>query len=210
MSDVSGVAWRGRLWRFAGAEDDPAAAPSEGQEPKPDGREPSESQPTPERKSGGQEPQTFDAEYVKALRAEAAANRKRAAEAEARLKAHEDEKLSEAERQTKRIAELEAENQRLAADRRERLIRAEIRVQASAEGFSDPDDAWRLLDPAAIEADEQGEPKNVGALLKALAKAKPYLLRKPAAEGVPATPKADGKLSDEERARQAVGIRQIW
>jgi hypothetical protein len=53
------------------------------------------------------EPQVFDATYVHQLRAEAAANRKRATEAETRLKALEDAQLTEQERLTKRVTELE-------------------------------------------------------------------------------------------------------
>ena len=54
--------------------------------------------------------QSFSADYVKKLRAEAAAQRQRAREIADRLKKLEDEKLSETERQQRRAQELEAEN----------------------------------------------------------------------------------------------------
>jgi hypothetical protein len=47
--------------------------------------------------------------------------------------------------------------------------------------FLDPSDAWRLLDLSALDFDENGEPLGIAEKLQALAKEKPYLLRKPAA-----------------------------
>jgi predicted RNase H-like nuclease (RuvC/YqgF family) len=63
---------------------------------------------------GSEEPKTYDAEYVKKLKAEAKSYRqdkaqikKEKEEIEARLKALEDEKLTEVEKDKKKIAELE-------------------------------------------------------------------------------------------------------
>ena len=68
---------------------------------------------------------TFDESYVKELRAEAAKHRSEKAAIEARLKAFEDAQLSESEKRDKRLAELEAENARLAGENRKALIIAE-------------------------------------------------------------------------------------
>ncbi len=57
----------------------------------------------------GQEPERFDAEYVKKLRAEAAEYRKRLRELEQTVKQHEESKLSETEKLQKRLAEMERE-----------------------------------------------------------------------------------------------------
>lgn len=73
----------------------------------------------------------------------------------------------------------------------------EERVNASvlraAKNLVDPDAAARLLDRSAIEYDDDGKPTNIGPLLDALVKEKPYLKsgttsttrrpRQPAAEG---------------------------
>jgi hypothetical protein len=60
------------------------------------------------------------------------------------------------------------------------LFHAEVRV-AAAGVLTDPDDAVRLLDLEAIEADADGrpQPKSIKAALADLVKAKPYLAAKP-------------------------------
>ncbi len=60
---------------------------------------------------------------------------------------------------------------------RERVIRYEVMLKASALGMVDPDVAWRLLDWGALEFAEDGSPKNVEKVLRELVKAKPYLVK---------------------------------
>ncbi len=60
---------------------------------------------------------------------------------------------------------------------RERLIRAEIRSVATEMQFANPTVAHRLIDLAAVQTDDAGEPQNVKALLDALAKDEPYLVK---------------------------------
>jgi hypothetical protein len=67
-------------------------------------------------------------------------------------------------------------------------------VAARKLGFIDEDDAYRLIDRSTVEMDDGGDPTNVDALLAALAKAKPHLVRTdgekpPLAKGTPQTPK---------------------
>ena len=59
------------------------------------------------------EPKTFDAEYVRQLRAEAAKNRKEAQEAKARAQEYEDRDKSETEKLTGKVTNLTDENKSL-------------------------------------------------------------------------------------------------
>lgn len=122
------------------------------------------------------QPESISLEEAKKLRAESNSLRRRLKELEDRTKADEDAKLSETERLTKRAAELEQQ----LADRdralRERAVRYATVATAARLGFADPEDAIRLIDQDAIEFDDAGDARNIGDLLGALAKAKPYLL----------------------------------
>lgn len=66
-----------------------------------------------------------DEGYIKELRAESAGYRTQLREVQAKLKALEDEKLSDSEKQAKRLKELEAENSRLAGESRRTAILAQ-------------------------------------------------------------------------------------
>lgn len=123
----------------------------------------------------GQEPKTYDEAYVKQLRAEAAANRKRASEAEARLKSIDDEKLSETERLKKEADEAKSLAQQAQERTRAKLGRAEVLVAASKAKIVDPDAAYKLVRDE-LEFNDEGEPTNAGALIEKLAKDKPYLV----------------------------------
>lgn len=89
----------------------------------------------------GEGQQQFDAAYVKQLRDEAAANRKKAKDLETRLKAIEDANLSEADRATKRLKELEEENAALLAQTR----RSEVHAAAARAGAAHPEVVARLV-----------------------------------------------------------------
>ncbi len=58
---------------------------------------------------------------------------------------------------------------------KETITRMEIERQARRLSIVDEDAAYRLLDAAKLEYDDDGKPANVEALLKDLARAKPYL-----------------------------------
>lgn len=132
----------------------------------------------------GQEPKTFDEAYVKQLRQEAAGHRKRATDAEAELQKIKDAQLSETERAKKEAADAQAKAQKLEADYKAAIVRAEIAVLGTGLKIVDADAAYRLIDQAAIQFDDQGKPTNVKALLDQLVKDKPYLV----AQGGPTTP----------------------
>lgn len=104
------------------------------------------------------------------------------------------------------------ETERLA---RERLIRADIRTHATALGFANPAIAHRLVDVDAVTFDDAGEPTNIEALLKEVAKAEPYLIKQANGTGahIPPTgrPTNGAGLSEQQRKaaqEQASGFYQ--
>jgi hypothetical protein len=126
----------------------------------------------------GQEPKTFDAEYVKSLRAEAAANRKAAKDANARIEALENEKLSETEK-LKKEAE---EGRKLGETATSKLRTVNLRDALTGKGFngSQAKAVAKLL--SGVEYDDQDEPTNIDAALKA-AEAEYGDIAKPAGSG---------------------------
>ena len=163
---------------------DEGREPNEGQEPE-EGQvnapgataTDSQSMDTTQDTQEGQEPKTFDEDYVKRLRAEAASYRKRLRELEEKVKRYEDEKLSEQERLQKRLAELEQEHTQVLADMEALRLRHAVERAASKLGFRNPEDAYQLADLSGVQIGEDGAVEGVEAALKALAKERPYLLR---------------------------------
>lgn len=105
----------------------------------------------------------------------AAEEQKRKDEEAAAVKQGEWRTVAEKAQAERDAAEAKAAATEVAA--RERVVRTEIRALATSMGFNDPADAHRFLDLTAVEMDAAGEPKNLQALLDALAKAKPYLVK---------------------------------
>lgn len=99
---------------------DPTTATTDG-EMTPDGPEP-----TPTADTDGQDSKVFDAEYVKTLRGEAAANRTKLRDAEARLKDFEDRDKTELEKLTERADDAE----KRAAAAEVELLRARVASEA--------------------------------------------------------------------------------
>lgn len=179
--------------------------PTKGQEPTTTGQAPADTTTaTTTTPPVGQEPpkaETFDVEYVKQLRSEAAANRKKAAEAEAKLKEHEDAKLGETERLTKQVAELTAKAEAAERARQEALIRAAIDREAHKQGAVDADAVFALVDRSAVSIGDDGAVGGADKAVKALLEAKPFL-KAPAGNGtaaVPATGKANGQAPTREQ-----------
>ena len=175
-----------------------------GQEPIDAGQEPTA---TAEEKGATTEAQAaeeerFDAEYVKGLRKESAAYRKRAQEAEARAKALEDAKLSETERMQNRLAELERQQADHERERQEWTLRQEVNAAANAMGLVDADAAYKLLDMAELEFAESGAPKNLDKALANLVKARPYLVAAPTVSTTnPARTSVQAETEQDKRAR---------
>lgn len=117
---------------------------------------------------------------------------KRAAELEARLKELEDAQLSEQERQTKRLSELEAQAAQFEAERRDLMLRAEFHRLAPTLGVADAELAYLALDRAAIEYGKDGAPTNLADALTALLDSKPILRGQPMAPKPTSTDGGDG------------------
>jgi hypothetical protein len=118
---------------------------------------------------------------------------KRLAQLQEELRKHQEAQLSETERAQRRLAELErslAERERVL---QEHTIRSAAIEAAARLGFRDPGDAYRLIDRAELEFDEDGSPRNVTDLLGALAKSKPYLLREAGGYGSPDAGRGAGR-----------------
>lgn len=97
--------------------DEPTPAPEPGQEP-PAPQDPAE--PTP-----GNEPKTFDADYVRQLRAEAAKHRREAQDAKAKAEEYENRDKSEVEKAQGKAAKAERERDEAYA----KLLRFEVATE---------------------------------------------------------------------------------
>lgn len=122
------------------------------------------------------QPETISLEEARKLRSENRSLRERLKGLEDAEKARRDQELTETERLLKRTADLEAKLSEAVRSNQERTLRYATVASAAKLGFADPEDAYRLLDHAALEFEEDGTPRNVEAQLASLAKAKPYLL----------------------------------
>jgi hypothetical protein len=131
-------------------------------------------------------------------------------DAQAKLKEHEDQQLSETEKLTNQVRDLTGKLEAAETARRATTIRAAVLMMAAKLEFVDPEDAVLLLPSVGqVELNDGGEPTNVEALLKDLVKAKPHL-KKPAADGqrIPSTPSGNGsgalpQVSEDEQKRHA-------
>lgn len=110
---------------------------------------------------------------------------KRLADLEADEAKRKESELSEAQKATAKLAELEKE----LADRDEKLatttIRHAVELEASKQGFQSAEDAYLMADLDEVKITEDGKVTGAEAALKALAKAKPYLLKTGKPGGAP-------------------------
>lgn len=139
-----------------------------GQEPEPTpGAEPP-ADPTPG------EPGELTLEDAKAAlaaaRKEAAAYRVRAKEAEGKLTAAAGETEAKLKEATDKLAAAESRV-------KDSLIASSVMAEAARMGFADPSDAVALLPAGAVTVGDGEKVEGVAEALKALAKAKPHLLR---------------------------------
>lgn len=164
--------------------DEPIEPPAPGQAPGADGgQEPTGTPPQEGTPPAGQEPPGESAE-IRALRQEAAANRRKAREAEAELQRLKDADLSESERRDKALQEALAERDEARKAGAAATLRADVVIASSRLGIVDPDAAFRLMDPVDASADDYSE--QVEASLAALIEKRPYLK---AADATPPEPK---------------------
>jgi hypothetical protein len=147
-----------------------------------------------------QEPKTFDTEYVKKLRAEAARYRKERNELEAKVKAFEQERMTKEEQAAQKLKELEEREKALTERMRSSNLRAAI-MTAGAGKLASVDAAMKLLDANTIEFDEDNNPVGVEAAVAKLLKEYPFL-------GVQMPPSGD-KTNPERGGRNALTLDDI-
>jgi hypothetical protein len=134
-----------------------------GQEPTPAGQAPPDLNTAPAG-TNGQEPEVFSRDYVQALRAEAAKNRKEAQEAKAKIATFEAAQMSEAEKL--QAAAKAAQEQAQAARQELQQARAEVAIARAAASLGvDPRKLARLV---TVEFDADGQPVNVDAAAAAV------------------------------------------
>lgn len=112
---------------------------------------------------------------------------KRIADFEAAQKAADEAQLSELEKAQRRIAEFQQREAQTTLDTQQRITRAEVRAEAARIGLN-PQLAARIVDYAAIEYGEDGDPTNIAQLLSEAINA--YGLQPQPANSAPATPSA--------------------
>ncbi len=150
------------------------------------------------------EANTFDQSYVDSLRFESAKYRKRAQDAEAEVKKHDQEQMSELEKAqseaTDAVAKAEGLENLLAGER----TRNTVTLEATKMAFQDPADALSLIDVNDLNIDDETKrptTKSVQGALKTLVKEKPYLVKeapKPGSADGGASGGA-GELTEEEK-----------
>ena len=119
---------------------------------------------------------------LKTANSESASRRKRLEELEAAEADRAAAQLSEVEKAKKLAADAEAKAQ--AAERlRTAMVRNAVVVAASKLNFYDPEDAFRLADLGDAQVGEDGKVTGVEDALKALAKAKPHLVKAAGTQG---------------------------
>jgi hypothetical protein len=135
----------------------------------------------PAQAADAQQPQAGSADDegapdLAALQRELAAARRESAGYRTKLRTYEDRDKSDADKAAERVAELERELSSERIARQEVTVRMTVTGIAQRLGFWDPDIAYRLISLSDVEYAEDGSPKNVEALLRDVAKAKPRLV----------------------------------
>ena len=192
----------------------PAAQPQAGQQPTAptlpnDPQTPSTPPETPAAPSGEQSSEIRNPDAYRAsqeaarYRTELKAAQARLAEFEAAKRAAEEAQMSELEKAQRRISEYQQQEAQWQQERQEWRIAQAVQMHAARLGIVDVDAASRLLDTAALEYDESGQPTNAEALLTAMLEQRPWLRGaqtppaaptspaqppRPASAGIPAAP----------------------
>jgi flagellar biosynthesis GTPase FlhF len=108
-------------------------------------------------------------------RREAARYRNEAKKQTDAQRSEEEATLSDLEKANRKIADLEREREDLLTRSQERAVRLATVDAAARLGFRSPEVAYKLIDRAVIEYEEDGSPKNIEKLLKDLLQREPYL-----------------------------------
>lgn len=123
----------------------------------------------------GKKTGTYSKEAYDAVVAESIGRKKKLEKAEADLKAIEDAKLTEAEKDKKRIKELEDENEGIKSSSKAKETDNLILRATVGKNFIDVDTA-SLLVKKELESEEEINEKTVGKVVDGIVKAKPFLI----------------------------------
>ena len=85
--------------------------------------------------------------------------------------------LSETEKLTRKLAELEAAKSQAEARARETLIRSAVISEAAKLGFNDPEDAYHLINVSTLSITDDGTVSGVTEAVKVLAEQRKYLIK---------------------------------
>lgn len=141
----------------------------------------------PETKSTDTESKTFDADYVRELREEAARHRtekkaereqresfeKKYADMAKKVEEFERAQLSEQERQQLEYKEAKSEADKLRSTLKESFL--EAAVAKHSRKLADVDAALKLLDASTVEYDDNGRPSNIDSVLESTLERFPFL-----------------------------------
>jgi hypothetical protein len=126
----------------------------------------------------------------------------------AKVKENEDAKLSEGERLSGRVAELEAELAKRDDSLKTLSLEREFGAAAAKAGALYPDDVSKLVDASKVERDDAGKPTNLDALVEELKASRPALFGRsapPSFDGGARTPAPGSGPGMEELLRGAAG-----
>jgi len=116
---------------------------------------------------------------LKAANAEAAERRVKLAAFEKAEQERQQATLTAQQKLEQQLAEAQKALTRAEADRQQTLIQSAVIAKAAALGFADPQDAYGLLDMAKVTVAD-GKVAGIDEALAEMAKAKPYMLKRPA------------------------------
>lgn len=139
---------------------------------------------------------------LKRANAEAAERRIKLQEYEEAERKRKEAEMTELEKAQTKLSEMEQQMAALKDQNRQARITAAVKLKAAELNFHDPSDASAFIDGAALTLTDEGEVEGVEPALKALAKARPYLVKSDA--GPKSPPDGDkrnvGKPKTDDRA----------
>ncbi len=118
---------------------------------------------------------TYSEEQYKAVVSESITRKKKINDLEKKLKAFEDEKLTESEKKDKKIAEMEKQLVDLQTEQKDKEIDNLILTIANGKNFNDME-VVKMLAKKELEAEEEVNKEAVEKVIEKLAKDKPYLV----------------------------------
>lgn len=111
--------------------------------------------------------------------------------------------MSELERLQAELRDAQEARTRAEQERLSTVVRIQVVSAAAKAGFADPEDAYRMLDVAALDVDEAGRVDGLDGTLKELLKAKPYLAKQANQNTYSPTNPAGGAPRESDQARLA-------